>query len=360
MVILHILILLVSVAILIKSADYFVDASADVARALGISELVIGLTLVAVGTSLPEFAASVIASTQGHSAIAIGNVVGSNIANILLVIGVAALVAGIKTNRAMLDRDGLVMVFASIIFYWLLVLAGFSIFISSPLAIRIGGACLIVMFFAYMAFLAKAKKHYSQSQGFPEFIHYLIDVRFIREMGVWIKKHEIEAHHKRHSRLRAEKKARMKLLHHFILAVASAIGIVIGAHFFIGEAIWVVDTLKILGGVVGMTLVALGTSLPELTVSIVAAKKGLGDMVIGNILGSNIANILLVGGTSLLIAPAILPKISLLYTIPFMVFTAVLLLVFIRTGWHIKRNEGIVFMLLYVVFLVLISKGIIV
>ncbi|MBU0461890.1 MAG: calcium/sodium antiporter [Nanoarchaeota archaeon] len=361
MIALNILILLVSLFVLIKSSDYFVDSSSKIAKHFGISNLVIGLTLVAIGTSLPELASSVVASLRGQADMAIGNVIGSNIANILLILGIAAIVANMKTTREMLDRDGMIMVFASIVFYWILVLAGFNVFIKSSLVIRLCGIFLIVLFVAYIIFLIRRKQYRINEHRFEEFMKYIIQMGFVREAGVWLAERDLLGR-KGKKKTRAERLLLINkdIWRQALILVASCGALVISAHFFIDQAIWLAESLHVTGGVIGMTLVALGTSLPELMVCVIAAKKGLGDMAIGNVMGSSIVNILLVGGVSISLAPAILPKVTLLYTVPFMVFTAALLLVFVRTDWELRKSEGIVFVLLYAIFLLLIYKGMLV
>ncbi|MBT7903446.1 calcium/sodium antiporter [Candidatus Woesearchaeota archaeon] len=360
MLLVHIIILIIASYVLIKSADLFVDGSSKIAKLLGVSDLVIGLTLVAIGTSLPEFASSLIASIQGQAGMAVGNVLGSNIANILLILGVSALFANLKTTREMLDRDGMIMIFSSILFYWLLVSARFDFVIAHPVIIRIIGFIMILMFFAYLIYVSQSRLGKSTQQNFEKFLVYFLNVKFVKDLYIIISKKDPEKIHDKENKERQINLKKSDFWHEFLIILGSCVGIILGANFFIREATWFAEFFGVTGGVVGLTLVALGTSLPELSVCVVAAKKGLGDMVVGNILGSNIANILFVGGSAMAISPAILPQATLTYTFSFVIATALLLLLFIRSGWQIKRFEGGLFLLGYVGFLALIYFGIIV
>ena len=356
----HAIILIISILILVKSADWFIDNASAIAQHFGISDLIIGLTLVAVGTSLPELASSIAAALSGNADIAIGNVLGSNVANILLVLGIASFFATLPTSKELLDRDGIMLVFASVFFYWILVLTRFDYFISNYTFIRFLCVLMILLFFAYLFYLTRSDKHYSKSKNFESFIIYFLNAKFIKDLFILARHKNVTKEHKKEYNEHLVNKDFKKLLLKFVFLIISCVGIIISAKFFITEAMFFANWFGVSGGVIGLTLVALGTSLPEIPVSVIAAKKGLGGIAIGNIMGSNIANILFVGGVSLFISPAILPRATLMYTFPFTVIISVLLLYFIKTRWKIRWTEGFIFLLLYVVFLGLIYQGIII
>lgn len=303
--IIDLFLLLAGLLILAGGSRFFIDSSAYIARHFGVSEFIIGLTLVSVGTSLPEFGASVYASAFGSSAIAVGNIVGSNIANIALVLGVSIIIWPIKTSETMLKRDGLIMLGVSLLFVGLAV-GGVS---------RIDGLVLMACFGLYLRLLyvqRRVGEHESSVIRGPD------DNMILQEL--------------------------IKLLF-------GAVGVFIGAKLLVDSAIVIAVALGVSQSVIGVTLVAFGTSAPELAVSIVALRKNCGDMAIGNIIGSNIFNILWVGGVASLIRPLGVDETLLEFSMPVMLFVAALLLVFMRTGWRLKRWEGAILVVLYVGFI---------
>jgi len=300
------ILLAVGLLLLAKGSDFFIDASKSIARHYRVSELIIGLTLVSVGTSLPEFGASVYASIYGSSALAVGNIVGSNIANIALVLGIFILFRSINTSRDMLKRDGYIMLVVSLLFM-VLAIGGIS---------RFEGAILTAFFVLYMCIL------YTKRNGDSP---------------------------------QAAKKAPTGndniILKESLKLAAGALGVFLGAKLLVESAISLAFTFGVSQSVIGVTLVALGTSVPELAVSIRAITKKSEDLAIGNIIGSNIFNILWVGGIASLIRPLSVDAALLRFSLPVMIFVAVLLLVFMRTNWKLERWEGAVFLLLYAGFI---------
>lgn len=245
---------------LIKGADIFVDSASQVAAKLKVPLIVIGLTIVAFGTSAPEAAVSIASSVQGSAGIAVGNVIGSNILNILVILGFTALICRIpvKKNTFRIEIPFVIFITA------LLLVLGF---IGSDLS-RIDGVIFLVFFAAFMVYLFKVAKNDPEAmQDVPE-----ID----------------------------ENASIPKMIVFIVLGLAM---IVLGSSFTVTGATEIAKTIGVSDRIIGLTIVALGTSLPELVTNITAAKKGKTDIAIGNIIGSNIFNILLVIGIAAVISP---------------------------------------------------------
>lgn len=240
---------------LVKGADWFVDGASGLARKFGIPQLVIGLTIVAMGTSVPEAAVSITAALKGSADIAVGNVVGSNILNILIILGLASVIIPIAIQKSTLRVEIPFMIAITIIFVFL---GRSGVCIS-----RAEGVFLWVLFLVYLGYLFVLAKN----------------TREEKQTG--------------------EEKT-LKLLLYILFG---AIVVVFGSNITVESATKIAKILGVGDRFIGLTIVALGTSLPELVTSVVAAKKGNADIAVGNIVGSNIFNILFVLGTSALITP---------------------------------------------------------
>ncbi|HOA67919.1 MAG TPA: calcium/sodium antiporter [Methanosarcina thermophila] len=333
------LILMLSLILLTKGSDYFVKSASAIAEKLGVSEFVIGLTLVAVGTSIPELASSITAALQQASGIVIGNVVGSNIVNIGFIVGLAAVISPMKTEIEMLRRDGYVMLFAALLF--------FAFALNGVLSI-LESIIFILIFIAYVFFLFEEAEKYEGKLHFKEFIIYFFKFEYV-----------VSARQKfsciRNGSTRDEDcPPREGFAKDILILIASCAAVIIGARYFVDKSIFFAELLGIPETIIGTTLVAVGTSLPELVVTATAAKQGFGSIALGNIIGSNIANVFLILGLTGLIYPIAVDQISLFFTTPVMILISVLLLVFISTGWEIKRWEGGVLMAFYSVFLLVL------
>lgn len=334
----ELILLLAGFVLLIKGSDYFVRSAGSIAKDLGVSGFVIGLTLVALGTSLPEVASSVIATLKGSTGIVIGNVVGSNIANMALVIGLTAAFIAVSTKEEMLKRDGYVMLFATLLFF---------LFMLNGTISRLQAGILLMLYIAYMVFLLEVKHERKEEQHFKHFLDYFFKFRYMRT----IKKKMFTNNKNKKIKRRFGEFSRIGLFKDIAVLVFSGIALVIGAKLLITEAIFFAGMLNLSETLIGISLVALGTSLPELMVSLTSARMGFGDIAVGNIIGSNIANILLVVGVSGILAPLTVVKSVLLESGPFLIITTILLLIFIRSGWKLSRKEGVTFLGMYVVFM---------
>ncbi|NPE28049.1 calcium/sodium antiporter [Methanococcoides sp. SA1] len=338
----NVVILLIGLILLVKGSDVFVSSASAIAKKLGVSEFIIGLTLVAIGTSIPELASSMAASLSHSSGIVIGNVVGSNIANIALIVGCAAIISVVKTESDMLKRDGYIMLFASSLFF----LLAFDLQLS-----RAEAVILILFYIAYVFFLFEDKSKYESRSYFREFISYFVKFKYVGSMNQRIRT-GINNHNS--GKRQENKKELGDLYKHLLILAFSGMAVIFGAKYFVEEAIFFAQIFQLPDTFIGVTLVAVGTSLPELMVTISAARKGYGNIAIGNVIGSNITNIFLVLGLSAFVFPLEITGLSIMFTIPFMIMISVVLLWFIHTHWEIRRIEGIALLLLYLIFLILL------
>ncbi|MCI5944981.1 MAG: calcium/sodium antiporter [Eubacterium sp.] len=242
-------------AMLMKGADWFVDGSSEIAKKLGIPQLVVGLTIVAMGTSTPEAAVSITAALKNNAGIAVGNIVGSNILNILIILGVTSVIVSVSIKKSTLLIEIPLMIVVTIIFTFM-GMAGESIS-------RIEGIVLWLLFLFYLGYLFSLAKKGSEEDKKPE-------------QPTW------------------------KLI---LLLILGGIVVIAGSNITVNAATQLAKMAGLSERFIGLTIVALGTSLPEFVTSVNAARKGNADIAIGNIVGSNIFNILFVIGTSALIIP---------------------------------------------------------
>jgi len=294
----------IGLVLLIFGGDALVRGSVAIARRAGMSPMLIGLTLVGFGTSLPELLTSLNAAYAGSPGIAIGNVVGSNIANILLIVGCAALIFPLATDLRALKRDGSIMIIAS--------LAALALFFTGEIG-RIAGVGLILGLFAFM-FLAWKTDESAAS---------------VEE--------EISA-------------APDSYLKASLFFLAGLIAILTGANMLVRGAIAIASDMGVDETVIGLTIVAIGTSLPELVTSVTAALKRQADIAIGNVIGSNIFNLLAILGITALVHPLAVPPMILQADGWIMLVSALALILFAWTGRKIERWEGAVFVLGYMAF----------
>jgi cation:H+ antiporter len=298
------ILLLGSLGLLIFSADKFVDLSAQLAKRLELSSMVIGLTVVAVGTSLPEALASLVAAIKGYPELALANVVGSNICNVGLILGGPALLAPIVCRRKVLCREGFVMLLSSAV---LLVVAFFVGTYS-----RLFGVGLFVSFFAFMWWVL-------QSDDGEAVEDELASIE-VDQSSLWI----------------------------LGLKVATSLVFLLAASWLlVDSAVSVAQVLGVSTNVIGLSVVALGTSLPELSVALSAARKGRGDMLVGNILGSNISNILLVIGLAAMVQPIEVKSTVVNLDLPIMLGFAVLMQGFLWQKQGITRPRAIALLVAY-------------
>ncbi len=318
--------LIAGLVLLVAGAEVLVRGAAKLAAQFGISPLVIGLTVVAFGTSAPETAVSVQASLNGSGDIAIGNVVGSNIANVLLILGMTALVAPLVVSRQLIRLDVPIMIGASLVTFGLAWDGQLS---------RIDGAILFSAVVIYTLFLVISSRRENAAGA---------DDEFAKEFG-------LDEPAKPHAGLINAG-----------LVLGGLVLLVVGSNFLVEGAVALARTLGLSELVIGLTVIAIGTSLPELATSIMAAFRGERDIAVGNIVGSNIFNLLCVLGLASLVSPQAIGVSSnaLAFDFPVMIAVAVACLPIFFAGYCIKRWEGALFLAYYVaytLYLVLTSTG---
>lgn len=320
---LDLVLFVIGLALLCFGAEWLVKGASSLARSLGVTPIVIGLTVVAFGTSAPELVVSLVSVLQGKSMIAVGNVLGSNICNIALVLGMAAFLRPITSTRSVVTRDIPVMLGISAVLFFLL--------LNSELG-RIEGVLLFGGVIAYTCVNYKLAKSGARvaSAGTAESTGSLEDD--VDEIGDVI------------SRPRQ-----------LILLVAGIVGVVAGAKVLIDAAIDIMDVLGVSQKFIGLTIVAFGTSLPELATSVVAAIRKEMDISIGNLVGSNVFNILCVLGATAAVRPIPIPGgfIESWLWIDYcaMLFVSLLPLVMMRKSSTVSRLDGAVFLLFYGAYL---------
>ncbi len=392
MYLIDVLIFVGGLLLLVKGADLFVTSSSLIAKRFGVSEFIIGLTLVSIGTSVPELASSLAASFEHANGIVIGSILGSNIANIGLIASTAALLSSVKTEKLMLKRDGYIMLFSAILF---------SLFVLDFRISRTEAIIFLLLYFVYLLFLLDKVRKHEEDIYFKGFMIYFLKLEYIFDLNARIKTgfrglveenkinraikeiyekteeksgkevrvrsenrsenntySEIKTGYETEIKNETESLSEISLLIEFIKLIASGVAIIIGAKYFIEQSIFFAQLLEIPETLIGISLVAVGTSLPELMVTVSAARSGYAGMALGNVLGSNITNTLLIMGCSGLVHPLMVTGNTVYYITPFMLFISLLLLLFIRTGWRIKRYEALILFLVYSGFMIFIfSRG---
>lgn len=304
--------LIVGMVLLIKGADFFVDGASKIAKAFHIPSLIIGLTLVSMGTSAPELSVSLNAALNNSNDISLGNVIGSNLCNSLLILGVSAAFTPLLITKEMKKYDIPIMAFI----YVLLLVFGFVI---SPNSLDvIESVVFLIIFVAYIIFLIiRAKKENKVEEETEEVI------------------------------------SKGKLAISAVLALVGLAAIIFGGDLVVDSASSIAIELGMSEALVGLTIVAVGTSLPELVTSVVAAVKKENDIALGNVIGSNIFNILLILGLTSAISPLVVSG-TILIDLIILLATGIILLLISQLFKDMKRYHGIIFIAMYVAYLVFI------
>lgn len=311
------LLLILGFVLLIKGADFFVDGSSSVAKLLKVPSIIIGLTVVAMGTSMPELSVSVTAALQGSNDLAVSNVLGSNIFNILMVLGCCAVLSPVRTDESMLKREFPFSIFITLILLLLnsdfsisKVLAGDEFFVLG----RAGGILLLMLFGMFLYSTVKTA------------------------LAARMENEEDEDEYKVLSPLKSA-----------IYIIGGLAGIVWGGDLVVESASTIALTFGWSQTFIGLTIVAIGTSLPELVTSVVAARKGETDLAVGNVVGSNIFNILLILGVSSVISPIRL-EVSAVYDTLILIVVSIFVYITAITKREIRRGEGVLCLVIYVAF----------
>ena len=312
-------VLIIGFVILVKGADFFVEGASSVAKMLKVPSLIIGMTIVAMGTSLPETSVSIAASMNNQNTLAVSNVVGSNIFNLMVVLGVCAVIAELKVSKDVLKRDYPFSVLCAI----LLLVAGV---IGMTLG-RMDGIIFLVIFAVFIFYLIKsaldARKRGEISEKEREMNE---EMEEMKDLPVW------------------------KCI---LYIVGGAIAIKYGGDWVVDSASVIATSFGISATLVGLTICSVGTSLPELVTSIVAARKNELDMAVGNVVGSNVFNILMVLGIAATVSPIAFLTENIIDIVVLLVFSLITWVLCV-TQKKLSKKEGILMLVLYTIYLVYI------
>ncbi|MEA3500776.1 MAG: calcium/sodium antiporter [Candidatus Marinimicrobia bacterium] len=290
------------ILLLYYGADYLVKGAANIARILGIKPIVVGLTVVAFGTSMPEFLVGLQAAIRGENDIAVGNIVGSNIANIALILGISAVISPLVINFKSIKKELIFLLISSLVFCGV-------IYNGTNLIIGIIFILIMVVFIVYL----------------------------ILHPGVAPIKEELP-------------ESDNSIPKNIIFVIVGGVGLVFGSRFLIDSAVFFARIFEVPEIVIGMTIVAIGTSLPELAASVVASVKKQSDISIGNIIGSNVFNMFFVIGGVSLIKDINVNKLIYSFEIPIMLLLIALLFPMIAKDNGLKRTSGVIFLIIYASF----------
>ena len=296
------LILIVGMLFLVKGADFFVDGSASVAKILKVPSLIIGLTIVALGTSLPEASVSITASIAGNNELALSNVVGSNIFNTLVVVGCSAMIAPCVMHRDIVKRDLIINLIVSV---------ALCAFMFDGVLSRLDGILLLIGLVAFMLILIRSALRYR------------------------VEEETVEA---------------LPIGKSIILIIIGVVAIILGGNFVVSGASDIARQWGMSDTLIGLTIVSIGTSLPELVTSVVAARKGESSLSLGNAIGSNILNILFILGISGTLTPiAVIPENII--DVAVLIGVALFVLILARFNDKMTRMKAAVFIGLYAIYM---------
>ena len=308
--IINTILLIIGFVILIKGADIFVDGASNVASNFKVSKMLIGLTIVSFGTSAPEFAVSVKSILSGNGDIVLGNVIGSNILNILLILGVSSLFHSLIVKNTTVKKELPIT---------LLITTLFSVLLSDHL------------------FDTRVTNSFTRSDGIVLLLFFLVFIYYLISMM----RNKVDNNND---------SVQMKLPKAFIFTILGIVAIVLGSNLVVDSASYIAKTMGVSQRMIGLTIIALGTSLPELVTSIIATKKGEYDIAIGNVVGSNIFNIGIVIGLPVTLFGGINNIAFNMIDLIIMIVAAILLFLFSFNDYKITKKEGVVFLLLFVAY----------
>ncbi|MBU0645923.1 calcium/sodium antiporter [Patescibacteria group bacterium] len=309
----NILVLIAGFILLIRGADYLVKGAASMARRLGVRAFVVGLTVVAFGTSAPELVVNVLSATSGSTGLALGNVLGSNLANILLILGIAAIISPVILHRGTVWKELPLLLLASV----LVVVLGSDIFFDgsfSNIISRIDGIVLLSFFVIFLYYTHGASKGQSDE-------HEQIDVYDKKRTAIYL--------------------------------IGGLAGLALGGKFIVDSAVFIAQAFSVSEHVIGATIVAVGTSLPELATTIVAAIKKHTDIAVGNVVGSNLFNVFFVLGTTVVIRPLAFDHAAWQDAMIVLGITLILFMsLFVGKRHHFEKWQGVTFVGMYLAYIV--------
>ena len=343
--------LLVGFVFLIKGADIFVDGASDTARKFRVPKMLIGLTIVSFGTSAPELAVSIQSILSGKGDILLGNVIGSNILNILLILGLSALVGTLHVNTATVKKEIPVLILITIAFT--VVLSDKIFGLGENLFTRQDGIILLLFFCVFIYYLfgmanrkTGAENEVTEKKSVKKETSKSEKVAEAKTEEVAEVKTEKDAEAKKE----ADEEGEVNLVKAVLMVVFGLVGIVFGSDLVVKGASEIAATFGVSQRIISLTIVALGTSLPELVTSVIATRKGEYDIAIGNIVGSDIFNIGIVAGLPVALLGGVGGSAFSVVDIAALVISPIVLYFFARRGHRIGFKKGIVFLLLFVVY----------
>ncbi len=307
------LLLIVGFVFLIKGADLFVEGAGSLAHSLKIPSIIIGLTVIAMGTSAPETAVSISSSLQGANEIAVGNVVGSNLFNLLVVVGVCSILHPIKITKEIIKRDFPFSIIATIVLG--IALVGGLLISGSPTVNRLDGICFLILFAVYIIMLIRSA---------------MISRKKSTDEEIVIHNHSVPVS--------------------IIFVAIGLVGVIVGGNLVVDNATLIAQAFGMSQTLIGLTIVAIGTSLPELVTSIVASKKGENDMALGNVIGSNIFNILFVLGVAGVVSPIHLPNAESVIDCIILLVVNVIVFLIIKKAEISGKKLGALMVVMYVLY----------
>lgn len=309
--ILDILFIIAGLVMILLGSDWLVDGASAIARKYGISEFIIGMTIVGIGTSMPELVSSLISALGGHGDMALGNVTGSNICNTLLILGVTTLISPIAFTRSNIYKDLVVAIGVSLLLVVLLY-NGFGLFGGMPGISRLDALVLLAVFVLFMVDSFRSSKGGAEEES-------------------------------------AEAAKPMPMGKAIVFILLGLAGLIFGGRFFVDHTVSIAERFHVSEAFISITLMAVGTSLPELATCIVAAVKGKNQLALGNVIGSNIFNIVFIIGTSAVISPFEIQSISTIDMAMVLVSVVMLwLAAFTFKRYKLDRIEGVIFLALYI------------
>ncbi len=309
---LNILLLIVGFVLLIKGADVFVDGASNTAQNFKVSKMLIGLTIIAFGTSAPELAVSISALASGSTDMVLGNVIGSCILNILLILGAAAVIRPIKIKANTVRKE-------------------------LPLCMLL--STLLAVLFLDVALMSGTENVFSRSDAIVVLLFFLVFLYYLITL----------ARHNKENKVK-EEKPEMKLGKSLLFVLLGLAGIIIGSEMVVQNCTAIATAIGWSERLISLTVIAFGTSLPELVTTVVAARRGEQDLVVGNIIGSNIFNICIVLGVPVALFGSVSPESFQMIDIIMLVASAVLLFIFATTRKKITRAEGIAMLVTFVAY----------
>ena len=351
---LNIFFLIAGILLLIKGSDIFIDAGSAIAKIFKINEILLGLTFVSFGTSLPELLIGINSATSGSHGIAIGNIIGTNIFNIAIILGVICIIRPVKFLRGTVKKDMYMSLLTAIVIFVLL-LDTYATDATQNMISRTDGIIMLLLFgiFMYYTLYSLIEEINARKEKRKEKEQLVSVPNNVIPINEEVSKNEPKEKEEE-KEIRITLKDIDKITKNFFLMILGLAMIFFGSEFVVDSAKNISVALNFSEAFIAIVVIAVGTSLPEISTSIVAFKKGKGNIAIGNLIGSNMFNTLFVLGTAATISPIVLPMDSLLIDCMFFILVCLVISVFSRAKFELSRKEGILLVAIYILYLVFV------